>query len=279
VKRLQLLTAAAAVVVTVSALALAGGASAASSLPTVNVALSGTQGITVSGSLVSGAVNVVATHTGAGMGSFAFVRLNPNIPASEAISEGFAAVASHGGDENALTAVDDLVLVSADAPGSVQTVLTPGNWLALNTSGMGNPGSSEFTVATSSSPAALPTPAVTLKTIEFGFRGPKVLHNGTIVREVNDGFLVHMNILIGVKSKAAGKKVLALLLAGKSQSSAHKYLNGKFVDLIDPASPGAMQQETLNTKAGYYVEACFMNAEDGREHTQLGMERLIKVVS
>ena len=39
-----------------------------------------------------------------------------------------------------------------------------------------------------------------------------------------------------------------------------------------------MQQAVLNAKPGYYVEACFMDTQDGREHTQLGMERLIRVV-
>jgi hypothetical protein len=34
----------------------------------------------------------------------------------------------------------------------------------------------------------------------------------------------------------------------------------------------------LKAKPGYYVEACFMKTQDGRFHTQLGMERLVKVV-
>ncbi len=39
-----------------------------------------------------------------------------------------------------------------------------------------------------------------------------------------------------------------------------------------------MQQQVLHAKPGYYVEACFMDTIDGREHTRLGMERLVKVV-
>jgi hypothetical protein len=31
-------------------------------------------------------------------------------------------------------------------------------------------------------------------------------------------------------------------------------------------------------KPGFYVEACFMDTQDGREHVQLGMERLIRIV-
>ena len=45
-----------------------------------------------------------------------------------------------------------------------------------------------------------------------------------------------------------------------------------------PVSHGGMQQSVLNAPPGYYVEACFMNTQDGREHTQLGMERLVRVV-
>jgi hypothetical protein len=53
-------------VVAACVVGLAGvtGASAASTLPTLNLALTGTKGITVSGSEVSGAVNVTATFSG-----------------------------------------------------------------------------------------------------------------------------------------------------------------------------------------------------------------------
>ena len=39
-----------------------------------------------------------------------------------------------------------------------------------------------------------------------------------------------------------------------------------------------MQQEVINEPPGYYVIACFMITQDGREHTQLGMEKLIHIV-
>ena len=54
--------------------------------------------------------------------------------------------------------------------------------------------------------------------------------------------------------------------------------NSAFVGLLGPASPGAMQQQVLTAPPGYYVEACFMNTQDGREHTQLGMVRLVQIV-
>jgi hypothetical protein len=265
-------------VASISAFALAGGAGAAPSLPTLNVALAGTTGVTLSSSSIpAGAYNIAVTHTGAGAANAAFqlVRLNPNDP--NAFADGVAAVNAAHGDENALTPLGDAALVSGGAPGTVQTVLTPGSWVALNTSGHGTPGSAPFKVTPSSSGAALPAAAATLTAIDFGFKGPKVLHDGTTVRAVNGGFLVHMNFLLGVKSKAAGQKVVAGLLAGKGMKVLGKYLTHSFVPLMGPGSPGALQQEVLNTKPGYYVEACFMNAQDGREHTKLGMERLVQV--
>ena len=47
---------------------------------------------------------------------------------------------------------------------------------------------------------------------------------------------------------------------------------------LDPASHGAHQQEKLSARAGYWVLACFMETQDGRDHTQLGMERVIQIV-
>jgi hypothetical protein len=269
-------------VVAACGVGLVGGvtaASAASTLPTLNIALTGKTGVSVSGSEVSGAVNVVSTFTGkGGPGSFALVRLNPNLPPQTAEQQGFAAVQSHHGNEDALTATGSSVVASAQAPGTIQTVLQPGAYLALNVTGMGQLAVTMFTVTKSSSPASLPAANATQTAIEFGFRGPTTLHNGTIVRAQNGGYLVHMIDLLGVKSKADGQLALAGLKAGKGQKFFRPLSNGVFISLLDPASPGAMQQTVLKAKPGWYVEACFMDTQDGREHVQLGMERLVHVV-
>jgi hypothetical protein len=278
-KRFGSLSAAAGVVACTGALALAGAASGASSLPTMNIALSGTTGVTVSGSTVSGAVNIVSTFTGkapSGPNSngptFGLVRLNPGATVQQAA----AAVQAAHGDLNALDPYGSL-LVDANAPGTVQTVLSAGNWAALNITGNGQPGIATFTVTPSASPAALPAASATQTAIEFGFRGPKVLRNGTVVREHNNGYLVHMIVAAGVRNAATGRQVIALLLAGKDKK-AMKLTNKSFISLMGPASPGALQQSVLKAKPGYYVEACFMDTQDGREHTQLGMERIVKIV-
>jgi hypothetical protein len=96
-----------------------------------------------------------------------------------------------------------------------------------------------------------------------------------MVRAENGGFLVHMDVLIGARNKAGAKKIAALLKAGKDRQG-QKLATG-FADLMDSVSPGAMQQQVLNAKPGYYVQACFMDTQDGREHTQLGMERVIRI--
>jgi hypothetical protein len=265
-----------------AASALAVGASGAgTALPTLTIALNGTKGITVSGSMVSGAVSVVSTFTGkapsgpnANSPEFALVRLNPGAN----IQKAAGAVQGHHGDINALTPYGGF-LVDASAPGTVQTVLTPGTWVALNITGNGRPVSAPFTVTQSSSPAALPHAQSIQTAVEFGFRGPSVLRNGTIVRAQNEGWLVHMVNLSGVRNKAAGIKLIALLKTKTTFKKTRPYLNGAFVNLLGPASNGAMQQMVLNTKPGYYVEACFMDTQDKREHVQLGMERLVKVVA
>ncbi len=261
----------AAMALTSAAATAAPGASAAANLPAMTVAVTGKTGIAVSGSTVSGAVSITSTFSGKGQGGYGLVRLNQGVSFSEALG----AVQSHHGDPNALTPFGAIV-VSADAPSTVQTDLTPGNYVALNLTGNGPAANvAQFTVTTSSSAAALPAAAATETSIEFGFKGPKVLHDGTIVRMENGGFLVHMDVLIGAKNKAGANKIAALLKAGKDNKAGKLATGG--VDLMDPASPGAMQQEVLNAKPGYYVQACFMDTQDGREHTTLGMVRVIRI--
>ena len=256
----------------------AAPAEASPAMPTLKIALHGTQGVTLSGSTVSGAVNIVSTFTGkapTGPNSngptVALFQLRPGAT----IQEAFGAVGASG-DLNKLTPYGTL-MVDANAPGVVQTVLSPGNYVALNITGNGLPGFSPFTVTKSPSPAALPPARATESSIEFGFRGPAVLHNGEVVRAENQGFLVHMIVLIGVKDAARGQEVMALLRAGNDKR-AQQLATNSFLNVLGPASPGALQQEVLHASPGYYVEACFMNTQDGREHTQLGMERLVQVV-
>lgn len=277
-KQLAALAAVAGAVASTAALALTPAASGASSMPTLHIALKGTKGITVSGSEVSGAVRVTSSFSGkaptgpnANSPTWALVRLDPGVSLQTVVQ----AVNAAGGDLNAL---DPYASLFADdgPPQAVMTELTPGNYVALNATGNGQPGFATFAVTPSSSPAKLPAPGATETSIEFGFRGPSVLHNGEIVRAVNGGYLVHMDELFGVKSKADARKVIALLKAGKDNRAA-RYVTSE-VNLAGPLSPGGMQELVLDARAGYYVQACFMDTQDGRDHTLLGMERIIKIV-
>jgi hypothetical protein len=261
--------------VVVSAVALAGSAAGARTraLPTLTVALHGAAGVSVSGSMVSGAVSVRSTFSGkvprGSMGAdFGLVRLRAGVTLAEASRAG-------NNDLNALTPYATIV-VDAPAPGTVQTVLTPGTWVALNLTGQGQPAVAQFTVTASPSPAALPGPTATETAVEFRFRGPTTLRNGTLIRAQNYGYLVHMIDLVGVRNLSDARALMALLQAGKDTQA--QKLATAFVTLLGPASPGAMQQEVLTAKPGYYIEVCFMDTQDHREHTQLGMLRLVKVV-
>ena len=254
----------------------ATAASAASTLPTLNLALTGKTGISVSGSEVSGAVNVVSTFTGKGQGQAVLIRVNPTVPPAQALAQGMQAIQSHRGDLNVLTALGDAVVFDASAPGTAQTVLTPGTWLALNVTGNGNNSPKViFTVSQSSSPAALPTPGATVGAIEFGFAGASTLRKGELVRFENDGYLVHMVVGIRVKNRAVAAAETAALQAGKDKLAMR--LASGFANFAGLLSPGGMQQEVIDAKPGVYVLACFMNTQDGREHTQIGMERTITI--
>jgi hypothetical protein len=275
VKRFASLIVATGAVAVTGAFTLAGGASGASTLPTVNVALTGKTGISVSGTPVSGAVNVVSTFTGKGHGQVGLVRLNPVLPPAVAAAEGFGAVQAHHGDLNALTVFGDLVIFNAGAPSTAQTVLSPGAYLALNLTGSGKPAFASFNVAQAPHPAALPTPGGTVKAIDFGFRGAKTLHRGELVRFENDGFLVHMIVASRVKNRADAALETALLRAGKDRKAFR--LSRGFANFAGPLSPGGLQQEIIHAKPGIYVLQCFMNTQDGREHTRVGMMRTIRI--
>ncbi len=160
-----------------------------------------------------------------------------------------------------------------------QTYLQPGQYVAVEPGGEGKGSKAHetFTVTAAASPVALPTPQATVRSIEFAFRGPSVLHDGELVRFENEGFLVHMDIAFPVKSKSAARKVVRDLLTGK-EKGIEKLGAGEPVAFAGPIASGAYQQETITAKPGWYVQACFMETQDKRLHTRLGMERIIKIV-
>jgi hypothetical protein len=264
---------------TVLGVLVAGGltvaaSSAASGLPTLTLATNG-KSITVGGTLQSGAVNVVSTVTKEAQGHPALIRLDPGV----SLATVKAAVKGHGGDFNYLDPYGALVFsttVNKGASSSYETSLEPGKYVALDLTGNGKAPQTLFTVSQAANPASLPAPQATVASIEFAFRGPGTLHDGELVRFENQGFLVHMIVAAGVKNEHNAKKLTALLKAGKDNQAMK--LATSFPTFDGGLSSGQMQQEVISAPPGIYVLACFMNTQDGREHTQLGMERTIRIV-
>ena len=133
-----------------------------------------------------------------------------------------------------------------------------------------------FTIAQASSPASLPKPKASLSTIEFGFRGPGTLHNGQLVRFGNKGFLVHMMFGVRAASKAKARLLARYLKEGKDGAAMR--LADATYGFFGILTHGASEQQVLHLRTGYWVVACFMDTQDGREHTRLGMERVIHIV-
>ena len=258
---------------------LAGGIASAQpgagALPVLKLALNG-KTVKVSGATVSGAVTVQTTVTKEPQGEPTLAYLKPGVTPRQA----FGAIAKAGGDLNALDPYGAIVFDANANKGtsSAQTVLQPGTYLALDTENNNAkvPPNTMFTVTKSAHPAKLPKAAATVSTIEFGFTGPTTLRQGSLVRFQNLGYLVHMDVYVQVKNVKNAQKVIALLKAGKD-GAAQKLAIGEG-EFAGPVSSGAVQQENVTAKPGIYVQACFMTTQDGREHTQLGMERMFKVV-
>jgi hypothetical protein len=233
--------------------------------------------IQVGGTSQSGAVNIVSKVTNEQQGAPTLVRMNPGATFAQA----FAAAAAHNGDPNYLQPYGAIVFDADVNRGidSVQTSLRPGTYVALDTAG-NNPRKwphTQFTVTQATSPASLPAPQATIRAIDFGFRGPSTLHNGELVRVEDDGFLVHMILALGVKNASDANKVTTLLRAGKDKQA--QRLTPGFFAFAGPLSPRGFQQLAIHARPGIYVLVCFMNSQDGREHTQLGMERTIRILN
>jgi uncharacterized cupredoxin-like copper-binding protein len=253
-----------------------GSAAASSTLPNLSIAITPSSA-TVGGAHESGAVNVVSSDTGVKEAAVIVFLLKPGVSVAEA--EKFSAEKKTK-DPNAASKIGSIVFDTEVNPGQnseAQTYLQPGQYVVLVAAGESEAQlRTSFTVGAAKAPATLPTPQATIRSIEFGFRGPSTLHDGELVRFENEGYLVHMDVGIQVKNAKTAKQVVKLLLAGK-EKQASKLVIGA-TTFAGPLSHEAFQQETITAKPGIYVQVCFMDTQDGRSHTQLGMERIIHIV-
>jgi hypothetical protein len=261
---------------TLAAGPIAMGSAASSTLPTLSLTLTKSS-ITVAGTTQSGAVNVVSTATGVKEAGVLLFLLKPG--ATFEVVE--AAIQKAHGDTNVTSKYGSIVFdaeVSSGQTNETQTYLQPGQYVAVVPGeGKGSRAHANFTVTAAASPVALPAPEATIRSIEFGFRGPSTLHDGELVRFENEGFLVHMDVAAPVKNMKAAKQLVKDLLAGK-EKAVGKLISGPPAGFAGPLSHEAFQQETITAKPGIYVEVCFMDTQDGRSHSQLGMERIIHIV-
>jgi hypothetical protein len=254
----------------------AAASAQASTLPTLTLTLTKSS-ITVSGTTQSGAVNVVTTATGVKEASAILFLLKPGATFEEVE----AAIQKAHGEINVTSKYGSLVFDAEVTPGQTneaQTYLQPGQYVAVvpGEEGKGSRAHALFTVTAAASPVALPAAEATIRSIEFGFKGPSTLHDGELVRFENEGFLVHMDVAAPVKNMKAAKQLVKDLLAGK-EKAVGKLIAGPPAGFAGPLSHEAFQQETITAKPGIYVEVCFMDTQDGRSHSLLGMERIIKI--
>jgi hypothetical protein len=258
-------------------MAISGGVAQAA-LPTVSVSVT-TTSITVTGVTGSGAVNVVTTAAkGMKEPAPAFLLLKPGVSVAEA--EAFLAT-NKTADPNTVSKIGSIAFDAealAGGTSEAQTFLSPGTYLAVNAEGQKSSKWPRvaFTVTASPTPAALPNAEAVERTIDFGFKGPKTLHKGELVRFENEGYVVHMDLAFPTKNKKAAEQLAHALLAGH-EKAAEKLIAGPPVGFAGPLSTGGLQQETITAAPGWYVQVCFMETQDGRDHTRLGMERVIKI--
>jgi hypothetical protein len=228
--------------------------------------------ISVAGDLESGAVTVVSTVSKEPAGNPTFVRLDPGVTVNQVLQ-------AAAGDPNNIALIASIVFSPQANKGTsrAEVYLKPGNYAAVDLANQtSSPPLTTFTITQASSPASLPKPTASLHSIEFGFRGAGTLHDGQLVRFGNKGFLVHMMFGARAASKAQAELLARYLKEGKDGKAMH--LADATYGFFGIMTHGSSEQQVLHLRPGYWVIACFMDTQDGREHTQLGMERVIHIV-
>jgi len=249
------------------------GTTAKASLPTITLTMNGTK-ITVSGTLHSGGVRIVSKVSNESQGSPVLIRLDPGVT----VDQFMAALPKLEADQNNIEGIGSFVFSPQANKGtsSAQANLAAGQYIAADLTPPGQPALTTFEITKSQSPAALPSPKATISSIEFAFRGAAVLHEGELVRIANRGFLVHMIVAARARSAADAQEIARLLKEGKNGKAGKLATNFYAFDNI--LSRGAYQQLVIHNRPGHWVLACFMDTQDHREHTRLGMERVIQIV-
>jgi hypothetical protein len=253
----------------------AGSAQAA--MPTLTISATASA-VTVAGTPQAGGVNIITKSTGVKEAGILLIHIRSGSTGAEVFS--FLSAHHGGGTANEASKFGSIVFDNEAPSGKgseAQTTLEAGEYIVLVTGEKGPNGiHSTFAVAASPVNPALPAAAAKIRAIDFGFKGASTIKTGEVVGFENEGFLVHMNFAFPVKSKKAAAKVMAALRSGH-EKGLEKLIAGPPVSFAGPVSHGAYQQETISAKPGFYVEVCFMETQDGRPHTKLGMERILRI--
>ncbi|MDQ2873371.1 MAG: hypothetical protein M3Y33_00465 [Actinomycetota bacterium] len=239
-------------------------------LPQIIITMNGKK-ITVSGALQSGGVRIISKVTREPQGDPTLIRLDPGVSVAQVLK-------AAAGDPNNIALIASVVFSPQANKGisAAQANLKPGQYVAVDLATRAKtPPLTTFTIAKSTAPARLPAPQATMSAIEFGFRGPASLHDGELVRFANDGFLVHMMVAVRGRNAAGARQIAWLLKAGQDRQ-AQRLATGSY-SFYGIMTHGGYQQQVIHNRPGYWVLACFMDTQDGREHTRLGMERVIRI--
>jgi hypothetical protein len=230
--------------------------------------------VVIGGTLKSGAERIAFTVTGEPMGMPALVRLDPGVTLAQFLAN-FAAAAA---DPNNLYGIAQIAMSTQANKGSssVMMNLLPGTYIAVDLNPPGTPPFTVFTVTPAAHPAALPKPGATISSHEFGFGGATVIHDGETVQWLNAGFLVHMIVGAEAPNLTTANKIAADLKAGKD-NAAQKLAIG-FYSWDGALSHGESFESVISQHPGFWVIACFMDTQDHREHTTLGMEKVIHIL-
>jgi hypothetical protein len=250
-------------------------------LPVLTLTMNG-KTIAVGGALKSGAQRIVSKVTdkaeAANGASPTLARLDPGVTYAQFFKVFAILASSPNSDPNLLYGVAQIVYSTQANLGTSSGFadLAAGNYVAVDLGTGGRPPTATFTITRAAHPAALPKAGATISSIEFGFRGPTKIRDGEIVKWANAGFLVHMIVGIEAPSLAKAKQIAALLKAGKDNAA--QALAVGFFGWDGGLSHGQAFETAITQHPGYWVIACFMDTQDRREHTTLGMERVIQIL-
>jgi hypothetical protein len=85
-------------------------------------------------------------------------------------------------------------------------------------------------------------------------------------------------MMIGVRAASKAKATLLARYLKEGRDGAAMRLADATYGFFGIMTHGGSEQQVLHLRTGYWVIACFMDTQDGREHTRLGMERVIHIV-